>query len=138
MVEGVVASGFSFMLCIAIRYRWHPSDSVMLPQRVGVSSLSAARLLSRSNPLSSRRLAHHEAPQFNEPSGYLFGEKPLPAGRKRKREDWELIWYIGMFGGMGLAAIGLYFKPDTSIQTWALKEAKSRMDASGTEWQYKA
>jgi len=83
-------------------------------------------------------LAHHEAPQYNEPSGYLFGEKPLPAGQKRKREDWELIWYFGMFGGMALAAVGLYFKPDTSIQTWALKEAKDRMDASDTEWQYKA
>jgi len=48
------------------------------------------------------------------------------------------MWYFGMFGGMALAAVGLYFKPDTSIQTWALKEAKDRMDASGTEWQYKA
>jgi len=109
----------------------------MLPQRVGASAFVAAQRCTRSSLYSPRRLAHHEAPQYNEPSGYLFGEKPPPPGQKRKREDWELIWYIGMFGGMGLAAVGLYFKPDTSIQSWALKEAKSRMDASGIEWQYK-
>lgn len=110
----------------------------MLPQRVGASTVFAARRWIQSPICTSRRLAHHDAPQYNEPSGYLFGEKPPPPGQKRKREDWELIWYIGMFGGMGLAAVGLYFKPDTSIQTWALNEAKSRMDASGIEWQYKS
>jgi len=110
----------------------------MLPQRVGTSPVALARLLSRSSVYSTRRFAHHEAPQYNEPSGYLFGEKPPAPGQKRKREDWEIIWYIGMFGGMGFAAAGLYFKHDTSIQTWALKEAKSRMDSSGTDWQYKS
>ena len=29
-------------------------------------------------------------------------------------EDWEMPYYIGMFGGMGLAAVLLYYKPDTS------------------------
>jgi len=85
-----------------------------------------------------RRLAHHEAPQFNEPSGNLFGEKPLPPGQKRKREDWEMIWYIGMFGSMAVAAIGLYAKPDTSIQAWALQEAKRRMDESGEKYRYES
>jgi len=102
------------------------------------TSTTFTRLLARPLSTSLRRPAHHEAPQFNEPSGYLFGEKPPTPGQKRRREDWELIWYIGMFGGMGLAAAGLYFKPDTSIQKWALNEAKSRMDSSDTEWQYKS
>jgi ESSS subunit of NADH:ubiquinone oxidoreductase (complex I) len=69
------------------------------------------------------------------------------------KEDWENIWYIGMFGTMAFAAVILYYKPDTrcvityssedvfqikcaSIQTWALKEAKERMEARGEKYQY--
>ncbi|KAI5123784.1 hypothetical protein M0805_000372 [Coniferiporia weirii] len=82
------------------------------------------------------------APHYNEPTGFLFGEKvrallPLPPGQKRQRESWELMWYWGMFGSMGLAAVLLYYKPDTSIQTWALKEAKERMEARGESVEYK-
>ena len=29
------------------------------------------------------------------------------------KEDWENIWYFGMFGSIGLAALLLYYKPDT-------------------------
>lgn len=29
-------------------------------------------------------------------------------------EDWEMPYYIGMFGGMALAGVLLYYKPDTS------------------------
>ena len=77
--------------------------------------------------------------------------QPLPAGQKRKRESWETVWYIGMYGTMGLTAVLLYYKPDTrcvpfsapptsecsrslakcSIQSWALQEAKARMEARG-------
>ncbi|GJJ08772.1 hypothetical protein Clacol_002991 [Clathrus columnatus] len=67
----------------------------------------------RTLPISQTRYASHGTPHYNEPSGYLFGEKPLPQGQKRKREDWELLWYYGMFGSMALAAVGLYYKPDT-------------------------
>ncbi|KZS93083.1 hypothetical protein SISNIDRAFT_486016 [Sistotremastrum niveocremeum HHB9708] len=84
-----------------------------------------------------RRWASHGAPHYNEPTGFLFGEKPLPPGQKRKREDWETIWYWGMFGGMAFAGVMLYFKPDTSIQSWALKEAKERMAARGDLPEYK-
>jgi len=82
--------------------------------------------------MPGRRFASHGAPQFNEPSGYLFGEKvrsdeifcwknqfnlpyfkPLPPGQKRIKEDWENIWYWGMFGSMAFAAVILYYKPDT-------------------------
>jgi len=94
----------------------------------------AARPCLRRIP--GRRFASHEAPQYNEPSGYLFGEKPLPPGQKRVKEDWENIWYWGMFGSMGFAAVMLYYKPDTSIQTWALEEAKSRMEARGEKYKY--
>ena len=44
-------------------------------------------------------------------------QRPLPQppapGQKRQKENWENIWYIGMYGSMIVAAIGLYYKPDT-------------------------
>ncbi|KIM85286.1 hypothetical protein PILCRDRAFT_817285 [Piloderma croceum F 1598] len=85
---------------------------------------------------TGRRYASHEAPQYNEPSGWIFGEKPPPPGQKRVREDWELTWYLGMFGAMGFAGVLHYYKPDTSIQTWALAEAKARMEARGEKYKY--
>jgi len=122
--------------------------------------------------ITVRRYASNEAPQYNEPSGWLFGEKvcqyvlvldvscylssikPPPPGQKRVREEWELIWYFGMFGTMALAGVLHYYKPDTrcvvtntsnivllisyifSIQTWALAEAKARMEARGEKYKY--
>jgi len=102
--------------------------------------LSSATLLrglrTGSSRLQCRRYASHEAPQYNEPSGWLFGEKPPLPGQKRVKEDWENVWYIGMFGTMAFASVMLYYKPDTSVQTWALKEAKERMEARGEKYQY--
>jgi len=83
-----------------------------------------------------KRFGSHEAPQYNEPSGHLFGEKPLAPGQKRVKEEWENVWYYGMYGTMAFAAVMLYYKPDTSIQTWALKEAKARMEARGEKYLY--
>jgi hypothetical protein len=39
--------------------------------------------------------------------------KPPPPGQKRVKEDWENIWYFGMFGSMAFATVMLYYKPDT-------------------------
>ncbi|ESK87879.1 nadh dehydrogenase 1 beta subcomplex [Moniliophthora roreri MCA 2997] len=102
----------------------------MLPQ------LSARSLRIQASHLRGKRFASGGAPHFNEPSGWLFGEKPLPPGQKRVKEGWENIWYIGMFGSMAFAAVMLYYKPDTSVQTWALKEAKERMEVRGEKYKY--
>ncbi|KIY72813.1 hypothetical protein CYLTODRAFT_366975 [Cylindrobasidium torrendii FP15055 ss-10] len=94
--------------------------------------------IARNTRLAStigRRYAHGP-PSYNEPSGWLFGEKPPPAGQKRKKEEWENIWYIGMFGTMAFAGVMLYYKPDTSIKTWALDEARRRMDERGEKYKY--
>ncbi|RXW19866.1 hypothetical protein EST38_g5965 [Candolleomyces aberdarensis] len=97
---------------------------------------SASRVLRRTALRSNgRRFASH-GEHYNEPSGWMFGEKPLPPGQKRVKEDWENVWYIGMIGGMGFAGLMLYYKPDTSVQSWALKEAKERMEARGEKYQY--
>ena len=140
-----------------------------------LSSASVARgLRASSSRLPTKRYASHGAPQYNEPSGWLFGEKvrdfsshivrgsydlpakhqPPPPGQKRVKEDWENVWYIGMFGTMAFASVMLYYKPDTrcvllanlpgaalkytvsSIQTIALREAKERMEARGEKYRY--
>jgi hypothetical protein len=81
--------------------------------------------------IRGRRFASHGT-QYNEPSGWLFGEKvrtsqhvrfhpnllspspkPPPPGQKRQKEEWENVWYIGMFGTMAVATVLLYYKPDT-------------------------
>ncbi|KAE9411042.1 hypothetical protein BT96DRAFT_846869 [Gymnopus androsaceus JB14] len=101
-----------------------------------LQSSQALRLSRAGVRLRGRRLASHEAPQFNEPSGWLFGEKPLPSGEKRVKEGWENIWYIGMFGTMAFATVMLYYKPDTGVESWALREAKARMEARGEKYKY--
>ncbi|KAF8932004.1 Ndufb11, NADH dehydrogenase 1 beta subcomplex subunit [Dissophora ornata] len=74
---------------------------------------------------------------YNQPTGYLFGEKPLPAGTKRVKEDWENIFMYGLMGSMVFGTALVYYKPDTNIQTWAMKEAKARMEAKGEVVEYK-
>ncbi|RPA76877.1 hypothetical protein BJ508DRAFT_201186, partial [Ascobolus immersus RN42] len=73
------------------------------------------------------RMASH-GPVYDPPSGWLWA---IPPGTKTKPEGWEWIWYTGMFGGCALAIVGYYYKPDTSIQTWALEEARRRLEAEG-------
>lgn len=43
----------------------------------------------------------------------VLSSQPLPPGQKRKKEAWENVWYVGMYGTMAVAAVLLYYKPDT-------------------------
>ncbi|CAI6227981.1 unnamed protein product [Periconia digitata] len=65
---------------------------------------------------------------YDPPSGWLFGVKP---GEKYQKEGWETIWFWGFYGSIGLGIVAYAFKPDTSIQTWALEEARRRLEAEG-------
>jgi hypothetical protein len=68
---------------------------------------------------------------------YDFEPQPPPPGKSRKWEDWELIWYVGMGASFIYAAVGLYYKPDCKINTWARAEAmrrKAAMEESGEDW----
>jgi hypothetical protein len=76
------------------------------------------------------------------------------------KEGWENIWYYGFIGSLLVAGVAYVFKPDTSyvepnplhapsssmglcsshswntdhdhsIQTWALEEARRRLEAEG-------
>ncbi|GAA5999838.1 uncharacterized protein JCM10292_003765 [Rhodotorula paludigena] len=68
---------------------------------------------------------------WSEPTGKLFGETAPAPGKKRVKEDWENIYYYGFGGGMVLGAVLIYYKPDTSIEGWARKEAQKKMAEAG-------
>ncbi|KAI9814384.1 MAG: hypothetical protein M1827_003240 [Pycnora praestabilis] len=72
--------------------------------------------------------AHGHESHYDPPSGWLWG---IPPGEKKEKEGWEGIWIYGFFGSLGLAVVGYAYKPDTSIQTWALEEARRRLEAEG-------
>ncbi|CDM36793.1 hypothetical protein DTO013E5_2906 [Penicillium roqueforti] len=76
---------------------------------------------------SSIRAADH-GDHYDPPTGWLFGVKP---GQKYVKEGWENIWYYGFIGSILVAGVAYVFKPDTSIQTWALEEARRRLEAEG-------
>ncbi|KAL4811221.1 ESSS subunit of NADH:ubiquinone oxidoreductase-domain-containing protein [Aspergillus unguis] len=76
---------------------------------------------------TSLRAADH-GDHYDPPTGYLFGVKP---GQKYVKEGWENIWYYGFIGSLLVAGVAYVFKPDTSIQTWALEEARRRLEAEG-------
>ncbi|UKZ53919.1 hypothetical protein TrVGV298_007721 [Trichoderma virens] len=61
------------------------------------------------------------------PGGWLWGIKP---GEKPEPEGWE--WPMYLFGASLLVTgVALAFKPDTSVSTWALEEARRRLEAEG-------
>ncbi|KAG0223436.1 ESSS subunit of NADH:ubiquinone oxidoreductase-domain-containing protein [Mortierella sp. GBAus27b] len=74
---------------------------------------------------------------YNLPTGYLFGEKPLPPGVKRVKEDWENLYFYGFFGSMIAGTVFMYYKPDTNVHSWAYREAKARLEARGEKIEYK-
>lgn len=103
-----------------------PATSSALTVAMRPSTAVAVR---RTTVVARRGMAgdahgHH----YDAPNGWLFGVQP---GEKAKKEGWENIFYWGFFGSMAMAAVGWAYKPDTSIQTWALEEARRRLEAEG-------
>ncbi|KAK0640956.1 ESSS subunit of NADH:ubiquinone oxidoreductase-domain-containing protein [Cercophora newfieldiana] len=74
------------------------------------------------------RRAGGGAPQYDPPTGWLFGVRP---GEKYEKEGWENLFFYGFYGSLAVFAVAYAFKPDTSIQTWALEEARRRLEAEG-------
>ncbi|KXN72415.1 hypothetical protein CONCODRAFT_56354 [Conidiobolus coronatus NRRL 28638] len=96
---------------------------------------ACARLSPRATRLNLIKRGGGEHP-INEPGGYLFGEKPLAAGEKRVKEDWETIWVWGWSAFFVIGAVGWIYKPDNSLSTWAYNEAKRRLEADGVNLDY--
>ncbi|KAI9804327.1 MAG: hypothetical protein M1833_007134 [Piccolia ochrophora] len=71
---------------------------------------------------------HRQSSHYDPPTGWLWG---VPPGEKYKKEGWEAVWIYGFFGSFVAVGIAWAFKPDTSIQTWALEEARRRLEKEG-------
>ncbi|KAI1078881.1 ESSS subunit of NADH:ubiquinone oxidoreductase-domain-containing protein [Whalleya microplaca] len=91
------------------------------------TTASTTSTSARSFSATSRTASSH-GPDYDPPTGWLFGVKP---GEKYQKEGWETPFYYGFCGSLALAAVAYGFKPDTSIQTWALEEARRRLEAEG-------
>eukprot|EP00187_Rhodella_violacea_P010965 CAMPEP_0174914352 /NCGR_PEP_ID=MMETSP0167-20121228/80791_1 /TAXON_ID=38298 /ORGANISM="Rhodella maculata, Strain CCMP736" /LENGTH=150 /DNA_ID=CAMNT_0016159105 /DNA_START=419 /DNA_END=871 /DNA_ORIENTATION=- len=97
--------------------------------------MSLPNLLARAASRCARRSAPRRAfasggPQeefFNEPTGRMFGEPPLPPGVARTWESWEWIWYTTLGTGLGIIVLRFYTRPSTKISDWGHEEAKRRM-----------
>ncbi|KAF2129511.1 hypothetical protein P153DRAFT_385716 [Dothidotthia symphoricarpi CBS 119687] len=100
------------------------SASRALATRSTPLGFTGARAFSQSRAMRS---GGHES-HYDPPSGWLFGVKP---GEKYEKEGWEGLTYWGLCGTMVLGVVAYAFKPDTSIQTWALEEARRRLEAEG-------
>ncbi|KAI5289626.1 hypothetical protein KEM54_003540 [Ascosphaera aggregata] len=72
------------------------------------------------------RSAHGD--HYDSPTGWLFGVKP---GHKYVKEGWEGLFMYGVWGSLIATGVAYTFRPDTSIQTWALEEARRRLEKEG-------
>ncbi|ORY16692.1 ESSS subunit of NADH:ubiquinone oxidoreductase, partial [Clohesyomyces aquaticus] len=79
-----------------------------------------------SQPTRSASESHES--KYDPPSGWLWGVKP---GEKYEKEGWETVYFWGMGISVTLLVVGYAYKPDTSIQTWALEEARRRLEKEG-------
>jgi len=109
------------------------SSALRVSKSLTTTSTSTSRPVTSQSvrPFSTtnaRKADNAHEDHFDPPSGWLFGVKP---GEKPPQEGWENIWVYGFFGSLVLGAVGYAFKPDTSIQTWALEEARRRLEVEG-------
>jgi hypothetical protein len=74
------------------------------------STTSIASTASRTFSATARTRSGGE-PQFDPPTGWLFGVKP---GEKPEKEGWEGPFIYLFMGSMVVGGIALAFKPDTS------------------------
>lgn len=69
-------------------------------------------ITSRAFSASQRRASGGgHGPEFDPPTGWLFGVRP---GEKAEKEGWENLMYYGFCGSLILAGVAYAFKPDTS------------------------
>jgi len=77
-----------------------------LQQQSATPSIPAARQFT-----ASARTSGAHGPQYDPPTGWLFGVKP---GEKYQKEGWENPFFYGFCGSLLLAGVAYGFKPDTS------------------------
>lgn len=85
------------------------------PAATTATALTRASILPqttrRAFTATTARKAGAHGPQYDPPTGWLFGVKP---GEKAKKEGWEDLAYYGFVGSLVVFSIAYAFKPDTS------------------------
>lgn len=71
-----------------------------------VSTIATRRAFS-----TTQRKASGHGPEYDPPTGWLFGVKP---GEKYQNEGWEHLFFYGFCGSFAVFAVALAFKPDTT------------------------
>ncbi len=79
-----------------------------LPIHSRQRQLASGCCYSTSSPLWG---GGHHGPEYDPPTGHLFGVRP---GEKYQKEGWEGLFFYGFYGSIGLAVVAYIFKPDTS------------------------
>ncbi|KAJ1616723.1 ESSS subunit of NADH:ubiquinone oxidoreductase-domain-containing protein [Pavlovales sp. CCMP2436] len=134
---GLVARPLARRLAVALEKGDHGKGGKGAAPRI-VPVWQTTESFKTLSDLPSREVLKAELMQMAEDkNGFLFGEVPPPPGQSRKWEDWEFPWYFGMGGCLLYAAIGLAYKPDCKIQTWARGEAirrKNALEEQGGDW----
>lgn len=77
--------------------------------RVTQQTAAASKTPTRFFSVTQRRAGG--APEYDPPTGWLFGVRP---GEKYKKEGWEDLMFYGFGGSLVVFAIVYAFKPDTS------------------------
>lgn len=85
------------------------------PAATAATTLARASLLHqttrRAFAATTARKAGAHGPQYDPPTGWLWGVKP---GEKAEKEGWEGLMYYGFVGSLVVFAVAVAFKPDTS------------------------
>ncbi|KAH7381054.1 ESSS subunit of NADH:ubiquinone oxidoreductase-domain-containing protein [Cadophora sp. MPI-SDFR-AT-0126] len=109
-----------------------PSRALRAARSITSPSSTSLRIALTTRAFSStpaaRAADHAHEDHYDPPTGWLFGVKP---GEKAEKEGWETVWVYGFFGSLAAGVVAYAFKPDTSIQTWALEEARRRLEVEG-------
>lgn len=95
-----------------------PTTGSALVRSAKASKQQSLRTTSATRHISSTpaRQAGH-APQYDPPTGWLFG---VPPGTKPKKEGWENLMIYGYGGGIVAVCVAYMFKPDTRFVVWRL------------------
>ncbi|KAK4176436.1 ESSS subunit of NADH:ubiquinone oxidoreductase-domain-containing protein [Triangularia setosa] len=104
-----------------------PLLRTLAARRAVAAGPSSMMMMKRSFSATLPKKGGH-SPQYDPPTGWLFGVKP---GEKYVNEGWENLYFYGFLGSFVVFGVAYAWKPDTSIQTWALEEARRRLEAEG-------
>lgn len=91
-----------------VRATTHAAQSTSTTATTTTTSITARRALSAT---AQRRGGAGHGPEFDPPTGWLFGVKP---GEKAEKEGWESLMFYGFGGSLLVFAVAYAFKPDTS------------------------